>query len=150
MALKTMGISLTFIDFSGKGQIFIRYFPFYFSPFFQRDDCLKALNLVSMEDAVKFRRLSLLFWCLCVVDRALSCRRRTWSIGKLGLISSLPPHERGFKRQTLYQWRGSENCCDEVAQRTVNRILRGWDTCSYSKMEQYFWEKWWLCWEVGM
>ena len=66
-------------------------------------------------------------------------------------LSSLRAHERGFKRQTLCQWRGRENCSDEeVAQRTVNRILRGRDTCSYSKVEHYNREKRWLCRQVGM
>ena len=63
-------------------------------------------------------------------------------------LLSHQPHEREFKRQTLCQWWGSENCSDEIAQRTVNRILRGRDTCSYSKVEHDYWEKWWLCWEV--
>ena len=38
----------------------------------RRDDCLKVLNLVSMEDTVKLspwmRQLSLLFWCLYMVE----------------------------------------------------------------------------------
>ena len=49
-------------------------------------------------------------------------------------LSSLKSRERRFKRQTLCQWRGSENCSDEVAQRTFNRILQGRDTCFYSKV----------------
>ena len=34
--------------------------------------------------------------------------------------------------------RRSENCSDELAQRTVNRILRGRDTCSHSKVEHCY------------
>ena len=49
--------------------------------------------------------------------------------------SSLRPHERVFERQTLYGWWGSENCCDDAAQRTVNRILEGRDTYSNSEAE---------------
>ena len=65
-----------------------------------------------------------------VCGRGLSCRRKTLSISKINAfrLSSLRPHEIGFKRQTLCQLRGSENCSGEVAQRTVNRILRGKDT----------------------
>ena len=61
-----------------------------------------------------------------------------------------PHHEREFKRQTLCHWRGSENCSDEVAQSTNNRILRGRDTCPYSKVERCYWEKRWQFWEVRM
>ena len=39
---------------------------------------------------------------------------------------------------------------DEVAQRTVNRILQGRDTCSNLKVEHCYWEKQWLCWKVRM
>ena len=60
-------------------------------------------------------------------------------------LSTFWPSQRGFKRQTLCQEQGSENFCDEVGQWIVNRILRGWDTCSYSKAEHCFWEKQWLC-----
>ena len=63
-------------------------------------------------------------------------------------ISSLCPHEKGFKKQTLYQWPGSKNCSDEVARKTVNIILRGKDTCSHSKVQHFYLQKWWLCWEV--
>ena len=65
-------------------------------------------------------------------------------------LSSLWLHQRRSKSQTLYQWQGSENCCFEAAQRTVNKILRGKDTCSHSKVEYWYREKQWLCWEVGM
>ena len=65
-------------------------------------------------------------------------------------LSSLRPYGREFKRQTICQWRGTENCCDEVSQRIVNRILRGRDISSHSKVEHCYWEKRWLCWEVGI
>ena len=32
----------------------------------------------------------------------------------------------------------SENFSDEVAQKTVNRILQGRDTCSHSKVENWY------------
>ena len=48
-------------------------------------------------------------------------------------LSSLRPNERG---QTLYQKRESKNCSDQVAQRKVNRILRGRDTCSHSLLRE--------------
>ena len=55
----------------------------------QRDDSWKVLNLMSMEDVVKLttwkRQLYPLSWCLC--SWALSRRRWTLSIGKLGLTS---------------------------------------------------------------
>ena len=121
----------------------------------RRDDSPKVLNLVSMEDLVKLsnrmRRLSLLSQYLCVVKH---CHEEG---GPYRLIrfsafkrSYLWPKERGFKRQTLCQWRESENCSDEVAQRTVNWILWSRDTCSHLKVEQCNLEKRWLCWEVGM
>ena len=49
-------------------------------------------------------------------------------------LSSLRPHERKFKRLTLCQWRGRENCCVDEAQKTGSRILRGRETCSDSKV----------------
>ena len=60
------------------------------------------------------------------------------------------PIKKGFKKQTLCQWLGSESSGDEVAERRVNKILWGRDTCSHLKVEHCYWEKWWLCWEVGM
>ena len=66
------------------------------------------------------------------------------------MFASLRPHERGFERQTLFQWWWSEICSEEVAQRTVNRILWGRDTCSHSKVEHCYWQKQWICGEVGM
>ena len=54
------------------------------------------------------------------------------------------------ERQTVCKWQGSKNCRDEVVQRTVKRILRGRDTCSHSKVWDYYWEKQWLCCEVRM
>ena len=86
---------------------------------------------------------------MLVCGRALSCRRRTLSINKLGLtfrLLSLWPHKKEFKRKILCQWQGSENCSDEVAQRTVNRILWGRDTCSHLKVEHCYWEKQWPSW----
>ena len=32
----------------------------------------------------------------------------------------------------------SENCSVQVAQRTVNKILQGKDTCSHLKVEHYY------------
>ena len=54
-----------------------------------------------------------------------------------------------FMRQTC-QRRGSKNYSDKVAQRTVNKIIWSRVTCSHLKVEHWYWEKWWLCWEVGM
>ena len=65
-------------------------------------------------------------------------------------LSSLWTQERGFKKQMLRQWRASENCNDEVAERTVKRILWDMDTCSHSEVKLCYWEKRWLCWEVGI
>ena len=65
-------------------------------------------------------------------------------------LPSLRLNEKGFKRQTLCQWRGNENCTEEVAQRTVKRILRSRDAYSHSKVKHCYEEKRWLCWEVGM
>ena len=48
------------------------------------------------------------------------------------------PMKKVLKSDTLCQWRRSENCCGEVAQRTVNRFLRSSDTCSHSKVEHYY------------
>ena len=39
-------------------------------------------------------------------------------------LSSLRPHEKGFKKQTLCQCQESENYWDEVAQRTVNSFTK--------------------------
>ena len=38
-------------------------------------------------------------------------------------LFSLRPRERGFKMQILCLWQGSENCSDEIAQRTVNGYM---------------------------
>ena len=65
-------------------------------------------------------------------------------------LSSIQTHKGGFKRQTLCQWRGSKNRSDEVAQRTVNRILQGRDTYSHSKEKYCYWEKRWLCRRIVM
>ena len=46
-------------------------------------------------------------------------------------LSYLWLHERGFKRQTLWQWRRSENCSNKVAQRTVNKFMRQWYMLSF-------------------
>ena len=116
----------------------------------------KAINMMSMENTVKFstwmRRLSPLSWCLCAVEHCYTEAGSiiNWLVGSHYSLSSLPPHERGFKRQTLCQWQGYEYCRDKVAQRTVKRILRGRDTCSHSKVKHCYREKRWLCWEVGM
>ena len=110
---------------------------------------------MSMKDVVKLstqmRWLSPLSWCLCVVEHC-HIEGRHYQLARFSTfrLSALRPYEREFKRQTLYQWWESENCSDEVAQRTVNRILWSWDTCSLSKLEQCYLEKHWLCWEVRM
>ena len=55
-----------------------------------------------------------------------SCTSRFWN-----------PHKLAYQRSV----------CNK---RTVNQIFWGRDTCSHSKVEHCYWEKWWLCWEVGM
>ena len=100
---------------------------------------LKALNLVHMDDAIRLstrmRQMSHSSQWLCVVEHCHAegdyCRLARFN----GFWqSSLWHHKRGLKRQTLYQWWGSENRIDEVAQNTINRIyeagihalIRGW------------------------
>ena len=135
------------------GQLHRRSFHFFFTSIMfnsknplswgWRDDSLKVLNMVIMEDVVKLstrmRRLSPLSWCLCVVKfyhpKGGHYRLARFSAFRL---SSLRSHKRGFKRETLCQWCGSENRSDEVAQGTLIRILRGRDTCSHSKVENYY------------
>ena len=68
----------------------------------------------------------------------------------LRLVVCLARAKCNIKKQTWCQWQGSENCSDEVAQRTVNRILYGKNACSLSKMKHGYWEKQSLCWEEGM
>ena len=84
----------------------------------RRDNCLKALSLVSMENAVKLS--THLFWYLCMVENchAGGGHYRLARCNAIRLFS-FRPHERGFKKQTLCQWRGSKNCSDDVAQRIV-------------------------------
>ena len=100
-------------------------------------------QLVSMEDAVKLstrmRWLSPLSWCLWLVKHCHAEGGYYW-LARFSIfrLSSLRPHKKGFKRQTLCQWQGSDNCSDEVTQRTVNRILQGRDTCSHSKVEHCY------------
>ena len=73
-----------------------------------------------MEDAVKFstrlRRLSGYLW----VDEHCHAGGGHYRLTKFCTFiqSYLRPHERGFKRQTLYQRRGSEKCRDERAQKS--------------------------------
>ena len=97
------------------------------------------------------KRLSPLSWCLCEIEH---CHAEGADYQLRGFntfsLSSFQRSERGFKRQTLCQWWGSENCSDKVTQRTVNRILQGRETYSYSKVGQCYWEKCWLDWEKGM
>ena len=92
--------------------------------------------------------VSLFLMCRLV----LSCSRRTLSMGKISrfqtIISSAP--RKRVSEANLRQWRGSENCSHEVAQRTVDRILRDRDTCSHSKGEYCYREKRLLCWEAEM
>ena len=73
---------------------------------------------LSMEDVVKLstwmRGLSPLYWCLCVVKHWYAERGQNW-LARFSTfrLSSFQPHERGcFKKPTLCQWRGSENCSD--------------------------------------
>ena len=84
------------------------------------------------------KRLSSWSWWLSVVECCPSeegCHRQT----KFSAFRQLSfrPHERGFKWQILCQWRGSENCSDEVVQRTINRILRSRGTWFHSKVEHW-------------
>ena len=73
----------------------------------------KVLNLVSMKDAVmlstRMRRFSPLFWCSCVVDH-WHVERGHYRMARFSAfrLSSFWSHERGFKWQTLCQWRRSE------------------------------------------
>ena len=88
---------------------------------------IQALNLVSIEDAVKLstrmRRLSPLSWCLFVVEYC-HAEGHYWLVRfKAFKLSSFRPHEKGFKRQTVCQRQRNKNCNDDLAQRTVNRIL---------------------------
>ena len=114
----------------------------------RRANSLKALNLVSMEDVVKLssrmRQLSPLSWHLHVVEHCLT------EEGHYGLarfrafkLSSLRPHERRLKRKSLCQWRRSENFCDEMAQRTVNRILC-WGVGKWSAKYQLHFDVWYM------
>ena len=108
-----------------------------------------------MEDAVKLftrmRRLSPLFWCLRLVEHFHE-EGGNYQLARFSAfrLPSLQLHKRGFKRQTLCPWRGSENWSDQGAKRTVNRILRGRDACSRFKVDHCYWEKRWLFWEVRM
>ena len=77
---------------------------------------------------------------ILVCGWTLSWRRRTLSIGKIQCLQIIIclAHESGLKRQTLCQWWGSENCINEMVQRTVNRILWGRGTYSDSKEEHCY------------
>ena len=94
---------------------------------------------MSMEDVVKLstwmRRLSSLSWCLCMVEHCHAdgghYRLAWFSAFRLSFFLC----DREFTRQTLFQWWGSENCSDEVVQRTVNSILWGRYICFHSKRE---------------
>ena len=115
----------------------------------------EAINLVSMKDAVKLSRrmkwLSPFFWFLYVVKHFHAVGGH-YPLARFSTfrLSSLRPNDRGLKRQTLCYWQGSENCSDNVVQRTVNRILRGKGICFHLKVKHCYSEKRWLCWEVGM
>ena len=108
----------------------------------QRDDSLKVQNQVNMEDAVKLstwiRRLSSLSWCLC----GWTCRKRTLSIGKLGLTWILA-------LSLIWVSMNALKFVSPLCKKSTWK-LRGRDTDFHSKVKHCYWEKQWLCWEVGM
>ena len=103
----------------------------------------KSWNLVIMDDAVKLptwmRWLSPLFWCLCVVEHCHTVGGHFWLRSWVSFIRFL-----------LWASSGSQCMPQSQPERTVNRIFQGKDTYSHSKVEHCYWEKQWLCWEVGM
>ena len=112
------------------------------------DHCLNVLNLVSIEEAVKLsirmRWLSPLFWNLCEIKRC-QAERGHFQMASWVLLSN----ERGFKRKHTSDEQ-VKTAVIKWLKWTVNRILRGKDTCSHSKVEYCYWRKQWLYWEVGM
>ena len=117
-------------------------------------DRLKALNLVSMEDAVKLstrmRWLSLWFWCLCVVEYCCAERgdyRLESLVSLQTIICSVPwrrvletniiPETRKWK---LQWWRDSKNSQENFTRqgymlsfKGVTLLLREMVTLSISK-----------------
>ena len=65
-------------------------------------------------------------------------------------VCLINPFKEAEEMINILPWWASENCNDEMAQKTINRTLRGKDTCSHSKVEHCYRNKWRLCWEVGM
>ena len=107
-------------------------------------DSLKSLSLMSTEDGVKLSLRIRLYLSCSDNSVQLSIVKQKENIIDMKDLAPLDYHlfdsmKKSFRSQTIYQWRESENLSEVVVLRTVNRILRGRDTCFHSKVEYCYW-----------
>ena len=103
-----------------------------------------------IEEAVKLStqktQTSPLSRPLCVVDHCQKkkghYRLASW-VSNAGFLTWVLPGSQCLPPRLLFLLEARYQ-----PEKTANKILRGTDTCSRSKVEYCYWEKQWLCWEI--